>query len=360
MSSEGTIALKKHLFKEKEEVFCKFGNLQVSTFMYESGVRAVKISNNKGHIVILPYKGQQIWDAVFDRRNLAMKSFFPQPRNVTSFLDTYGCFMMHCGALRMGCPGPEDDHPLHGELPYADYDKASLVFGEENNGKYIGVTGVFEYKKAFGDAFHAKPLVKLYEGSSIMDVSITIENMSKYPMDLMYMCHFNFAIAENGMIFQTADWDSNSMLLRTSIPEHVKVSKSFLEFLDKLKVDPRLTQVIKPEDEYYPEIVFFINKMKKDKDGWAHFMQIHEDGSADIVSQRPEELDHHARWILKSKNREVMGILPASCDPEGYTAEKKKGNVRQLPAGDSVTWTVKAGYLDKTEAQEIKKHIESL
>jgi hypothetical protein len=360
MGAEGTVALEKQFFIEKEKLFFQHGNIKVSTFIYKSGVQAVKISNSRGYIIVLPYKGQQIWDAVFHGRSLAMKSLFPEPKNVSSFLESYGCFMMHCGALRMGCPGPEDDHPLHGELPYADYQEASLVFGKDDNEKYVGITGVYEYNKAFGDAYHAKPLVKLHEGSSIIDVSITIDNISRYPMELMYMCHFNFAIAKNGRIFQTADWDPKSMLLRTSIPEHVKVSKNFLEFLDKLKVDPKLTQHVKPEDEYYPEIVFFITKLKKDKDGWTHFMQQHEDGSADIVSQKPKELDHHARWILKSKNREVMGILPSTCDPEGYTAEKKKGNVREIPAKGSVTWAVKAGYLDKGEAKDMKKHIESL
>jgi hypothetical protein len=203
-------------------------------------------------------------------------------------------------------------------------------------------------------------MVKLYEGSALTEVSIRIENMSRYPMGLMYMCHFNFAIARNGRIFQTADWDNKSMLLRTSIPEHVKPSKRFLDFLERLKVDPTPTGIIKPEDEYFPEIVFFINNPKADRDGWAHFMQLHEDGSADLVSQRPSELDHHSRWILKSKNREVMGILPATCDPEGYTAEKKKGNVREIPAEGSVEFTVRGGFLDKNESESMRKHIESL
>jgi hypothetical protein len=360
MSGKGTVALRKGFFMETEKPFSSYGSLQVSTFCYPSGVQAVRVANEGGHIIVLPYKGQQIWDAVFGGRSLAMKSLFPQPRNVGSFLESYGCLMMHCGALRMGCPGPEDDHPLHGELPYADYGEASLVFGDDEGGKYIGVTGVYEYNRAFGDAYLAKPIVKLYEGSALTEVSIRIENMSRYPMELMYMCHFNFAIARNGRIFQTADWDNKSMLLRTSIPEHVKPSKRFLDFLERLKVDPTPTGIIKPEDEYFPEIVFFINNPKADRDGWAHFMQLHEDGSADLVSQRPSELDHHSRWILKSKNREVMGILPATCDPEGYTAEKKKGNVREIPAEGSVEFTVRGGFLDKNESESMRKHIESL
>ena len=355
--TNGKVKLDKGRFTEKEKTFLEWGRLKAHTFTYGSGVEGVRIENDGGHVIVLPYKGQQIWDAVFEGRSMRMKSLFPEPRNVTSFLDSYGCLMMHCGALRMGCPGPEDDHPLHGELPYADYDEASLAIGEENGENYIGITGVYTYNRSFADSYRVKPLIKVYESSTVMDVSITIENVSRYPMDLMYMCHFNFAIAYNGQIFQTAGWDPKSMNLRTSIPEHVKVSQKFLDFLDRMKKDPSLTRTIKPEDEYFPEIVFFINNPGTDKDGWAHFMQVHPNGSADIVSQRPEELDHHARWILKSKNREVMGILPSSCDPEGYTAEKKKGFVRELAPESSVTWTVKGGYLDKAAAEKMKKHI---
>ena len=306
MSDKGTVVLKKGFFMEAEKPFSSYGGLRVSTFCYESGVRAVKVANERGYIIVLPYKGQQIWDAVFGGRSLVMKTLFPEPRKASFFLDSYGCLMMHCGALKMGCPGPEDDHPLHGELPYADYQKASLVFGDDEGGRYFGVTGVYEYNRGFGDSYLAKPTVKLYEGSSLMEISIRIENISRYPMELMYMCHLNFAIARNGRLFQTADWDNKSMVLRTSIPDHVKPSKRFLDFLEKLKVDPTPTRIIKPEDEYFPEITFFINNLKTDREGWAHVMQLHEDGSADLVSQRPSELDHHARWILKGKNQEVM------------------------------------------------------
>jgi len=31
--------------------------------------------------------------------------------------ETYGCFAFHSGLLRNGVPGPEDDHPAHGEFP---------------------------------------------------------------------------------------------------------------------------------------------------------------------------------------------------------------------------------------------------
>ena len=56
-----------------------------------------------------------------------------------------------------------------------------------------------------------------------------------------------------------------------------------------------------------------------------------------------------------------MGMaLPSTCDPEGYTAEKKKGNVRTLPPQSTVTFKVRTGYLDGAHTKEMERKILSL
>jgi hypothetical protein len=355
------VSLRKNDFIDKARTFIDLDSLKATLFLYESGVHGVKIANENGHIIVLPFKGQQIWNAFFYGRYLNMKTMYQQPKNTDFFLNTYGCFVMHCGPLRMGCPGPEDDHILHGELPYADYDEAALVVREDEKGTYIGVTGVYDYNRAFGDKYHAQPLVKLYEGSSLVDISVTIENYSHYPMELMYMCHVNFRPVEYGRIVQSVDWTKENMELRTVIPEHVKASQSFIDFLAKLEETPKLTEVIRPEDEYNPEIAFFIHSPKVDENGWSHYMQVHPDGSADYIRYKPEELDHNTRWISRTQDQAGLGLaLPATCDPEGYTAEKRKGNIKEIPARSSVSFSVVAGYLNQEEAKEMEIHINKI
>jgi hypothetical protein len=361
MADNGKITLRERFFSEKECMFADLGELKASVFIYESGVHAVKLENQKGHIVVLPFKGQQVWDAVFEGRRLTMKTPYTQPANTDFFLDSYGCFLMHCGALRMGCPGPEDDHPLHGELPMAGYQTVEIITGEDEKGVYIGITGEYRYCRAFGDIYTAKPLIRLYRGSSLMYSSMTINNNSNYPMELMYMNHINFRPVEQGEIFQSLDWKKQNMAVRTSIPSHVKVSREYMAFLNKLKEEPGLTSRINPGDEYNPEIAFFINSPHTDKEGFAHYIQLHPDGSADYVGYRPDSLDHATRWIIRTRNQEALGLaLPATCDPEGYTAEKKKGNIKIIPGQGSVTFTVTAGYLDKNDAEGMRKHIGSM
>ena len=355
------INLRKNCFTEKERVLVDFDELKASLFLYESGVHAVRVSNSKGHIIVLPFKGQQIWDAVFCGRRLTMKSLFTEPKDTDHFVNTYGCFLMHCGALRMGCAGPEDNHPNHGELPYADYNRAWLSAGQDERGNYIGVGGMYEHSQAFADKYHARPLVKLYENSSLIDVSMTIENQSNYPMELMYLCHVNYRPVDNGKIVQTAGWTSKDMQLRETVPSHVSGSESFIKQLAELKENPKLTEIMRPQDSYDPEVVFFINSPKTDNAGLAYFMQVHPDGSADYVAYKPEQFDHNTRWIAKRKNEEALGFaMPATCDPEGYTAEKKKGNIKQIPAKGQVHFSVVTGYLKTDEAESITKKIQEI
>jgi hypothetical protein len=357
----GEMILKKEWFEETEQTILTFNDMTVSTFLYSTGVAAVRITNKSGYIIVLPYQGQQIWDAFFNGRSLKMQTFFDEPVKSRHLLDSYGALLFHCGALRMGCPGPGDDHPLHGELPGAPYNEASLIFGEDDKGSFIGITGIYKYIQAFGDKYNAVPLTKLYSTETVFDVTMTIKNLSSYPMDLMYMCHVNFFPADNGELIQAAGWGVDDMVIRSSIPAHVKPTPKYLAFMDTLKKTPEATRILRPEDEYNPEIVFYIKNLKSDRDGNTHIMQKHTDGSADYISYNPEELNHTVRWILKHEDQKVIGMaLPATAYPEGYTAEKKNGNVRSLPGGRDATFKVSIGCLSKKDAEAAEKLINSL
>jgi hypothetical protein len=360
-SMTGRIFLQKSCFGEKERSLCETGRMKASSFSYGSGVEALRLESPRGHIIALPYQGQQIWDAVFDGRRLTMSNFFAEPRPSTNLLDSYGAFLFHCGALRMGSPSPEDKHPLHGELPAAPYDEAWLLFGEDERGEYLGLTGSYTYVKAFGDKYRATPTIKLYEKETVLGIDMTIENLAHSPMDLMYMCHVNFLPAENGEIVQAAGWNQDDMVVRSSIPAHVTPTPRFLSFLDSLKKDPGVTRNIRPADEYNPEIVFYIRNLKADSDGATHMIQKHADGSSDYIGYDLRALDHTVRWILKHEDQKVMGMaLPSTCDPEGFTAEKRKGNLRSIPGMGKASFSVRAGYLDEAATIRMESAIRAL
>jgi hypothetical protein len=329
-------------------------------FRFESGVCAVRLKNEQGELVMLPFQGQQIWSATFGGRPLGMTSFFPEPRPTRVYLETYGGFLLHCGVTAMGVPSAQDDHPLHGELPNAPYQKAWLVLGEDEGGEYIGLGGQYHHIVAFNHNYIAEPLVKLYRGSSVFHISMTIVNLKSAPMEWMYLTHINFRPVDYGRMVYSALPTPEHVRVRLSIPSHIRPGPGYVEFLHQLKEHPEQHHLFTPDKVFDPEVVFAIDYLA-DEDGWAHSMQVHPDGSADYVRHSPAILDKCIRWIVRTADQQALGFaMPATAEPEGYTAEKAKGNIKVIPGGGEVSFEMVAGYLPPDEAQMIEAKIERI
>lgn len=355
------IKLDQKYFTCEEESFVESGMLSAALVKYDTGVCAVKLSNSHGFITVLPFNGQMIWDAEMCGRSLKMQTSYDRPKQTDCFLDTYGCYLMHCGALSMGCPGENDNHPHHGELPYANYDKAWITAGRDEKGEYIGVLGEFEYNRAFSSHYIALPEARLYADDTVIKVNVEFRNLSNSPMDFMYLCHINNYPIDGGRIVQALPYTQENMHIRYSIPQTVKAGDGFMKFLEEIKSDIGVTSKMSKEDVYDPEIVFFLEKPKADDDGLTHFLFVHPDGSSDYTSYNTSDLDHCTRWILKTKNMQALGVaLPATADAEGYTAEKEKGNIKTIPPKGRFETTIYAGYLGKDATCEMEKKIQSL
>jgi len=332
MTISGTIiSITPQFFAEREKTLVERGPLSASTFRFESGVLGLRLKNELGQLVLLPFQGQQIWSAEFGGRNLTMKSMFTEPRPTREYLETYGGFLLHCGATAMGVPSKEDTHPLHGELPNAPYQRAYLVVGQDEIGPYIGLGGQYQHTVAFNHNYVVEPLVKLYASSTLFKAAMTITNLKNSEMEFMYLAHVNFRLVNNGRLVYSAPCTPQHVRVRTSIPSHIQPRPGYVDFIEELGDHPEKHNVLAPGLVFDPEVVFFIDYLA-DEDGWAHSMQVHPDGSADCIRHRPAQLDKGIRWISRTADQEALGIvLPATAEPEGYLAEKAKGNVKILP-----------------------------
>jgi len=357
MSWQTTINLHPDFFAETEKPFAEHEDLTVSTFRFSSGVHGLRLVNQTGQITLLPFQGQQIWHVEFYGRTLTMQSMFSEPNLTTDYLRTYGGFLLHCGATAMGVPTAEDSHPLHGELPNAPYQTAQLLIGQDEGGTYMGLTGSYQHTVAFSHNYVARPLVKLYADSSKISISISLENLKRSAMEIMYLAHVNFRPVDHGKLVYSAPCTPEHVRVRSSIPAHISPPEGYRTFLDTLERQPEKHNLLAPDLAFDPEVVFFIDYLA-DETGWAHSMQIHPDGSADFISHRPAELDHGVRWISRTPDQDALGlILPATAEPEGYTAEKAKGNIKVLPAGEQMTFHVEAGALSPDEAKQMEAKI---
>jgi hypothetical protein len=344
-------------FTGQEQILVEHGPLQVVAFRYPSGVCALRFQNERGALILLPFQGQQVWSASFDGRDLTMKSMFDQPHPTRTYLENYGGFLLHCGFTAMGVPTAADNHPLHGELPNAPYERAWITAGEDVQGQFLELGGEYEHTVAFSTHYLARPKIRLYAGQAVFTAGLEVTNLKNTPMEYMYLAHVNFRPVDNSRLVYSAPYDPQHVRVRTSIPSHVHPAPGFADFLQELAADPEKHHLLTPTLAFDPEVVFFI-EYRADGDGWAHTLQVHPDGNADYIRHRPDQLDHGVRWICRTPDQDAIGlILPATAEPEGYTAEKSKGNIKTLGPGQVWRCEYVMGTLTQAETQQVQELI---
>jgi hypothetical protein len=352
------IELDRHAFTDAERLLCSMHGLTVHTFRYASGVAALRLTSARGEIVVLPFQGQQIWSARFDGRDLAMRSFFPEPVATERYLENYGAFFIHCGLTAIGAPGPQDRHPLHGELPNAPFQSAWLTLDEA--AQSATVSGSYTHAVAFSTHYRATATVAMRSDSAMLDIGLTVENLKRTPMDLMYLAHANFRPVDGGRLVYSAPYTPAAVRVRQSIPAHISPPPGYAALLGELAADPTPHHGIQPGMGYDPEVVFAID-MLADEQGWAHALQRLPDGRADYISYRPAQAAKALRWMCRTPDQDALGlVLPATAGDEGYTAEKARGNVIALAGGHSWQIGLRAGSLTAAEAETMASHIDRI
>ncbi|MGG1572549.1 aldose 1-epimerase family protein [Fictibacillus sp. NRS-1165] len=333
----GIVELQRDFFKEYKKVIYRDEEFTASLFRYPSGVEAIELINSRGRMVVLPYMGQIIWDLEFDGTDLKMKNMFSQPKRAIEIVDTYGCFAFHSGLIANGCPGPDDDHELHGEMACAEMDRAWLEISEEG----IKVCGETEYVKGFGHHYLASPSVTMVKENSFIEMNMKVKNLSGSGMPLQYMCHTNYAYVEEAEMKQNIPDDA--FVLRESIPAHVKPTEQWLAYNKKLLNGEETLDVLDKPKMYDPEIVFFADHLNAYGEE-AEFEMTAPDGTSFFTRFSTAELNHATRWLLHNSDQQVGAfVLPATCRPEGFKAAENAGTLITLGAGEERSFTVVTG-----------------
>jgi hypothetical protein len=350
------IELNRASFQDRESLLVEHGRIKASGFRFPSGVAGLRLQNELGELVLLPFQGQQIWSASFLGRELTMRSMIRQPAPTQDFLQTFGGFMQHCGATGMGSPGPDDDHPLHGELPNAPYSRAFLLAGEDAQGPFLALGGEYEYARAFGYHYLAKPLARLHAGATRMQISMEITNLGGRAMPLMVLFHINYRPVDGARLVYSTAYDPAHLRVRTSLPGHVRAQPGYAAFIELLREQPEKYLILAPGQIYDPEVVFFVYYFA-DTDGWAFALQVHPDGSSDLVRHHPSQLPHGIRWICRTPDQDALGFEAGTAEVEGRAREAQKGNLRWLQPGSRFACDWEAGVCDPGETAGLEKHI---
>ena len=344
-------------FTANETVLASQGGMTASVFRYPTGVAALRIRNSRGSIILLPWQGQQIWDAEFLGRRLTMTSMFEEPIDTRSYLASCGAFFIHCGMLAMGNPGATDTHPLHGEIPNALYQKAQLMMGRDDGGDYMALTGTHEYRMGFGPHYLATPLVKLHARASFVQVSMTVRNLAHRPMPLMYLAHINFRPAVGGYVHDAVPDDARHIRIRTTLPEFFEPSQAFRAMIARLAADPGQHRRLAKGETIDPELVMGLD-YPADERGEAVTLMEHGDGTGDFVIHRPSELPRATRWFTRTGDEQAAGmVLPGTAEVNGFAAEMAKGNVRFLGHMETFHCALTCGAADVAETRALRARI---
>ena len=356
----GRIELYREHFSRDTKTVLSVGALSAETFIYSTGVEAIRIKNGAGYAVVLPYMGQMVWDMEFFGHRGTMHTIYDEPMPCKqTYGESYGCFVMHCGLTAIGNPTAEDDHLPHGELPIAAYQKAYILFGEDERGRYIAVSGDYEHKRCYEYNYLFRPECRLYEGEGVMEITAHFENRKDMPLEYYYLCHINYRPEDGARLFYTAKHEN--IKAHHEVPAGYIAEAATNAYLERLDKDASVMDLIdKDTQSYAPEIVFTC-KYFADEKGDAHTMQLLPDGYACYVRHRPEELPFGIRWISRTEDEDALGmVLPATAEHLGKLYCKKMGYERFLKKGESITYHMSTGILTPDAADAMKKHINNL
>jgi len=333
------LPLRREQFHETPATLLRNETFHVELFRYPAGVEAVRISNPRGTVIVLPFYGQMVWDANFDGHSLTMGHSFKQPLPGSSIIDTYGCFAFHSGLLANGCPAEVDDPPLHGEMACARMDSAWMVLEDDR----LSLEGETEYVKGFGHHYLAAPAVRLEANAARLHIEMNVTNLAGAPMPLQYMCHLNSAWLDQGRFQQSIPTDA--FQLRSSIPAHVKPTPQWRAYTDQLARDPQAFQQLDQPQMCDPEIVFFADDLQQYGDEMQ--FELHSpQGFALMTRFSSQQFPHATRWMLHNRDQQVAAyVLPSTCRPEGFKAAQRAGTLIELAPGEQRRFSVETGIL---------------
>lgn len=357
-----SIYLDKLDYSTKEENIFQSSDFKITFFKYDSGIDAIKLYAKNFSFVILPFMGHQIWSYEYQGEIISQKSIFDSPLNTKKFGDTYGAFLIHCGLININGPSESEDYPIHGELPFANFKNNRIEIGEDENGEYIGITGIYEYKNSQDYYWEYIPMLKIRKNSDVLEMEIKINNKRYDELNYVFMCHMNWLGVDKSRLVYSAKKDYENFriqdlpLIATSERE-----RNLLNFVESIKEDPFKLDIVDFENQIFaPELCVNI-KYEKDSKGFAHSMQILPDGKAYYVSFDATKLPFGLRWYCKSNEENGLGFcLPTTGSNESTKHQYEKGYFNTIPSYSSDSFKFKFGVLQENEAKNIEEKIKKI
>lgn len=338
--------LRPSMFGESEVELVRAGAITVSSFRYASGVEALRLTSDRVQLVLLPFRGQQVWRYRVDGEELTMRTHFDEPTASTTFGETYGGFLLHCGLSGIGAPGPEDAHAHHGELPNARYDSARLLIDRSDGIDRVALSGTCRLRVSHCMDLLFEPTLTLRADATELSVRGRVRNLRRDPFQYSYLCHLNWALPDSGRLAQTVPLDAGHF----TVAPHPQQDERTARLTAAIAADPSVGDQASIALPVVPEYCAVLRPVA-DADGWAHFLMQRGDGSAASVSYPVAELPYAIRWISNTGDEQASGFcLPATGAHFGRHAAEVAGQLRTVPGHGEVAFELRVDLLDEVSA----------
>ncbi len=310
----------------------------------EAGVDAVEVRTGAGlRFLVLASRGLDIADAEFEGMPLAWRSqtgrvhpSLYDPRGAGWLRGFYGGLMVTCGYLTAGAPSVDEGREWgqHGRASYLPAEQVSIEQGWTDGTYRIAVRGVMREAAVFGEFLVVRRTISTALGSRTLRIDDEVTNAAAQPSPLMLLYHVNlgFPLMDEG-----AEVVSPA---RRVTPRDAAAAPGVAEYM----------KVHAPVRGYAEQV--FYHEIEPGPDGTADVALVNRrlrGGLGLRVRYDARALPRFIQWKMLGEGTYVMGLEPANCLVEGRAAERARGTLQMLAAGETRRFWVELSVLTADE-----------
>ena len=133
----------------------------------------------------------------------------------------------------------------------------------------MAVTGIRRYTMGFGANYRSTPRVVLRLDETAFDIVMEVENLSAAPMDLMYLCHVNFAYRQARESCSRFPSRPQHVVARTAIPSHVVPTPEYRAQIGRIRKAPGAPERVEHPRATIPSRSFISKGLSRARMAWS-------------------------------------------------------------------------------------------
>jgi hypothetical protein len=242
-----------------------------------------------------------------------------------------GGLLMTCGLSQVGSPCEEGEETLglHGRAHHTAARQVAAEGRWEEDEYKMSIRGQIEEASLFGPHLRLTRNISSTLGMNCLAIDDEVQNLGFEPAPHMLLYHFNF-----GFPLMTEDTEITFPSRNVSPRE----ATTKVEELESWQA---------PQAAYW-ERVYYHEDLETDQDGFTevlihnpHFPSVNLQTRGPVtvhVKWDTGSLPNLIQWKMPGMGMHVLGIEPANCHVEGRVAERNRGTLVMLAAGQTVRY----------------------